>query len=266
LSGLGKSASQRENSLSAGKLSGTEDPKSFKPPSETGSLKPKEVPHPNETPHIPAEGEEVAVTSKIKPLSDYPFYTRVKEWYRQATTNKMLVHLSKYGNEEVKEWAKDNMYVKEALKREDEETVVGHYLSKVVAPNWRQTWERPANGELLNSEKISKGWKDLFGNQRWLRRGIEMAVSAPFIPLMYLVRGLSLGVSKLRVGYNLRFIKWLRVNASKNIAETIPHFPFEDKVKLADASKVHPIDTHPEEVAHTPTHGSETADPPTVNP
>ena len=164
----------------------------------------------------------------------------------------MLVHLSKYGNEDVKAWAKDNVYVKEALQREDEETVVGHYLSKVVVPNWRQTWERPANGKLLNSEKLSKGWNNIFGKQQGLRRGIETFISLPFLPLTYLARG----ISKLRETYSLRFIKWLRVNASKNIANTIPHSPFEDEAKLADASKVHPIDTHPEVVAHTPTHGS----------
>ncbi|KNZ50180.1 hypothetical protein VP01_455g2, partial [Puccinia sorghi] len=248
--GLGKSGSQHENSLLAGKPQGKEEPNPLKPTPETESLKPQKVPNPNETPHTPASGEGAAVFGEtlffliqptVKPLRDYPFYTRVKEWYRQATTNKMLIHLSKYGDEEVKAWAKDNPFVQQASKLANEETVVGHYLSKVVVPNWRQTWPKLPDGQLSRMEKVSKGWRNMFGNQQGLRRGIERVISLPFWPLAYV----SQQVSKLREAYNLKFIKWLRVNAPKNIAATIPHFAIEDQAKLAATAKVHPINTHP---------------------
>ncbi|KNE94757.1 hypothetical protein PSTG_11943 [Puccinia striiformis f. sp. tritici PST-78] len=203
--------------------------------------KPGDVP--TDPPHtIPARDAPLPPTElPIRPLSSYPWHFRMKEWFRQATTNKMLVHLATHGDEGVKEWAEANEFVQLALKWEKQETWVGSKLSKLIPAYWRQKFT-PS----VEPGRIGKAWRKMFGSNHELRKSWEGWLKAPLLPFVALAKG----VQKLRSSYNLKFARWLRLNAPENIRATIPaRFKFEDDAEKAAlaakearaGSKVHPL-------------------------
>ncbi|KAI7947752.1 hypothetical protein MJO28_009660 [Puccinia striiformis f. sp. tritici] len=229
-----------------------------KPGTETFDPKNIDAPKPNELPkEAPNPGAEISDAKNleepkpgdvptdpphtIRPLSSYPWHFRMKEWFRQATTNKMLVHLATHGDEGVKEWAEANEFVQLALKWEKQETWVGSKLSKLIPAYWRQKWTPSAE-----PGRIGKAWRKMFGSNHELRKSWEGWLKAPLLPFVALAKG----VQKLRSSYNLKFARWLRLNAPENIRATIPaRFKFEDDAEKAAlaakearaGSKVHPL-------------------------
>jgi hypothetical protein len=169
----------------------------------------------------------------------------------------MLVHLFKYGEGDIKKWVQTNEFALEAMKWEEEETLVGHWLSKVVVPKWRELFPPPKPGEVTFTEKISKGWRKVWGNHHKLRNGAEKFLKAPFWPMTWMAKR----VAAIRSSYCIDFVNWLKLNAPGNIRATIPEFKLAEKadplVKESSSTakalrqsnpssaKVHPVDTEP---------------------
>ncbi|PLW41674.1 hypothetical protein PCANC_13176 [Puccinia coronata f. sp. avenae] len=246
---------QEPNSFVPGVLPKHEEPKPFTPKKAGEAPKPsdslKEPPHTTPTHDAPLPFKDTP-----KPLSAYPFHVQRMERLRQRIADKMLVHISKYGNEEIQEWGKKSQFVQAATKRAEQETFVGHYLSKVVVPKWREEFPKPAPGQLSKTEKMSKAWKNMFGKQKGVRHAIERVISLPFWPLAFLGKQ----ITKLREAAVPHFLKWLRAHASDPIRKDIPHFKFEDEVK--PSSKVHPDPAHPHTTGNPSHPGGESDLPP----
>ncbi|POW18202.1 hypothetical protein PSHT_06079 [Puccinia striiformis] len=232
-----------------------------------------DAPKPNELPkEAPNPGAEISDAKNWKSQNrvmlsapydlqlSYPlsWHFRMKEWFRQATTNKMLVHLATHGDEGVKEWAEANEFVQLALKWEKQETWVGSKLSKLIPAYWRQKFT-PS----VEPGRIGKAWRKMFGSNHELRKSWEGWLKAPLLPFVALAKG----VQKLRSSYNLKFARWLRLNAPENIRATIPaRFKFEDDAeKAALAAKRGPcgLKNHLETFTTPPLH-PEAPNPPTT--
>ncbi|EFP83048.2 uncharacterized protein PGTG_10016 [Puccinia graminis f. sp. tritici CRL 75-36-700-3] len=238
-------------------------PKEVEAPKPGEAPKEVEAPKPGEGPVEPAH---IIPTSEaplpprelpIRPLSDYPFHFRAKEWIRQATVNKMLVHLFKYGEGDIKTWVQTNEFALEAMKWEEEETLVGHYASKIFVDKWRWVFPEPKPGEVTFTSKVSKGWQKIWRNHPNGKRITEGFLKAPFWPMTWMAKR----VAAIRSSYCVDFVNWLKLNAPGNIRATIPDFKLAEKadplVKESStttkalrqsnpsSAKVHPVDTEP---------------------